>query len=130
MRMLHVRLPVASSPGAPISVGQSRRSQDRQGFAMKPLAKTLTIQSAPHLGSALGVDAIMFNVVFALLPVCVYAVYLFGLPALLVFITGLVSCVATEHVLCRLSRQETTIADGSVVITGILYALVLPPSLP
>ena len=44
----------------------------------------------------------MFNVVLALLPVCGYAVYAFGLAALLVLLTAVLSCVLTEHLLCRL----------------------------
>lgn len=97
---------------------------------MRPLSKTLTIQSSPHIGSTASVDTIMFNVVLALAPVCGYAVYAFGLAALLVLLTAVVSCVATEHLLCRLNRRASTIGDWSVVITGLLYGLVLPPSLP
>ena len=36
----------------------------------------------------------------------------------------------TEHVLCRVNRKDTTIGDGSVAITGMLYGLTLPPDLP
>jgi len=96
---------------------------------MTTVARTLTIRSSPHLGAAVSVDTIMFNVVLALLPVCGYAVYAFGLTALLVLITALVSCVATEHLLCRLSDKPTTVSDWSAVITGLLYGLVLPPGL-
>ncbi len=51
---------------------------------MTQLSKTLTIQSSPHIGSGASVDSIMFNVVLALLPVSAFAVYCFGLAALLV----------------------------------------------
>ena len=97
---------------------------------MKPLAKTLTIRSSPHIGAAASVDSIMFNVVLALLPVCIYAVYAFGLAALLILVTAVASCVLTEHLLCKLSGKATTVGDWSAVITGLLYGLVLPPSLP
>ncbi|NND97445.1 MAG: RnfABCDGE type electron transport complex subunit D [Pirellulaceae bacterium] len=97
---------------------------------MTQLSKTLTIQSSPHIGAASSVDAIMFNVTLALLPVCAFAVYAFGLAALLVLLTAVSSCLITEHLLCRCSGQSTTVGDWSVVITGLLYGLVLPPSLP
>jgi electron transport complex protein RnfD len=97
---------------------------------MRLAAKTLTIRSSPHIGAASSVDTIMFNVVLALLPVCGYAVYAFGMAALLVLLTAVISCVLTEHLLCILSGRSTTIGDWSVVITGLLYGLVLPPSLP
>ena len=97
---------------------------------MMPLSKTLTIRSSPHIGAASSVDSIMFNVVLALLPVCAYAVYAFGLAALLVLLTAVLSCLVAEHVLCRLSSRATTVGDWSIVITGMLYGLTLPPSLP
>ncbi len=45
-------------------------------------------------------------------------------------VTAVVSCVLTEHVLCKLNHQATTVDDWSAAITGILYGLTLPPSLP
>jgi electron transport complex protein RnfD len=97
---------------------------------MTKLSKTLTIHSSPHIGTAASVDSIMFNVVLALLPVCAFSVYRFGIPALVVLLTALLSCVGTEYFLCRVGRRPTTIGDWSVVITGLLYGLILPPSLP
>ncbi len=97
---------------------------------MKPPAKTLIIRSSPHIFATASVDTIMFNVVLALLPVCAWAVYVFGLAALLVLTTSVVTCVLTEHVICRWSGRTTTVTDWSVVITGLLLGLTLPPSLP
>lgn len=97
---------------------------------MSGVGKTLTIRSSPHVAAAASVDTIMFNVVLALAPVSVFAVYAFGWAALLVLATSVVSCVAAEHALCRLNRQPSTVGDWSAVITGLLYGLVLPPSLP
>ncbi len=97
---------------------------------MTQSSKTLSIQSSPHIAAAAGVDTIMLNVVLALLPVCVYAVYAFGLAALLVLLTAVLSCVITEHLLCRFHDRATTVGDWSAAITGMLYGLVLPPSLP
>jgi electron transport complex protein RnfD len=97
---------------------------------MTQLSKTLTIRSSPHIGSTSSVDSIMFNVVLALLPVCAYAVFAFGLAALLILITAVSSCLVTEHLLCRWTGRATTVGDWSVVITGLLYGLILPPSLP
>lgn len=97
---------------------------------MNRLQKTLLIRSSPHLVAPAAVNSIMFNVVLALLPVCLYAVYLFGAASLLVLVTAVVSCVAAEHVLCRFNRRATTVDDWSAVVTGLLYGMVLPPSLP
>ena len=72
----------------------------------------------------------MFNVVGALMPATLFAVYAFGLPALLVIATAVFSCMITEHVLCILSKKESTIGDGSAVITGLLLGMTLPPIFP
>ena len=47
------------------------------------LKKTLEIRTSPHILSGYSVDTIMFNVVLALLPVTLFAVYAFGLAGLL-----------------------------------------------
>ena len=55
---------------------------------MAKLTKTLEIRTSPHIISGYSVDTIMFNVVLALIPVTLFAVYAFGLAALLVlFVT-------------------------------------------
>ncbi len=97
---------------------------------MAHLEKTLEIRTSPHILSGYSVDTIMFNVVLALLPVSVFAVFSFGLAGLLTLSTALVSCVLTEHLLCVASGKPTTVGDWSAVITGLLYGLILPPALP
>ena len=97
---------------------------------MNEPGKILEIGSSPHITGGGGVEVIMRNVVLAMLPVCAYAVFAFGAAAALVLVTAVVSCVATERVLCRLTRRANTVGDWSVTITGLLYGLTLPPQLP
>ncbi len=92
--------------------------------------QTLQIHSSPHIASGASVDIIMRNVVWALLPVAAYAVYSFGLAALFTLLAATLSCVLTEHLMCRLATRPTTVNDWSVTITGLLYGLTLPPGLP
>ncbi len=94
------------------------------------LKKTLNISTSPHIKQALTTDEIMRNVVYALLPVAAFAVFSFGINALLVLVATTASAVLTEHLLCRLSNQESTISDWSAVITGLLLGLILPPAFP
>ena len=97
---------------------------------MSELRKNLDIGSSPHITSGDSVEVIMRNVVIALAPVCVFAVYSFGSAAALVLATASISCVATEHLLCRQTGQASTIGDWSAAVTGLLYGLTLPPDLP
>jgi electron transport complex protein RnfD len=92
--------------------------------------KILQIRSSPHITNGASVDVIMRNVVYALLPVVGFAVYAFGLAALFTLIVAVLTCLLTEHWLCRWSGQTSSVNDGSVMITGIIYGLTLPPGLP
>lgn len=91
--------------------------------------KTLSISTTPHVLSGHSVDTIMRNVVYALLPTTIYSIYLFGLAALACVLTSVITCVLTEYLLTRWQTKTTTINDWSAVITGLLFALTLPPGL-
>ena len=71
----------------------------------------------------------MFNVVLALLPVSAFAVYAFGLAALLTLATAVVSC-ASPRLFCVGAGKANTVGDWSITVTGLLYGLTLPPALP
>lgn len=93
-------------------------------------AQVIELHSSPHLKSGASVESIMANVVYALLPVCTFSVYAFGISGLALIATAVLSCVLTEHLVCRLSGKESSISDYSVIITGMLLGLTLPPGFP
>ncbi|MGH0030178.1 MAG: RnfABCDGE type electron transport complex subunit D [Myxococcota bacterium] len=97
---------------------------------MSPDGRTLEIRSSPHVLAGYDVGVIMNNVVLALLPTVAFAVAAFGLAALVTIVGAVLSCLATEWAACRLAGREPTLADGSVLITGLLYGLTLPPACP
>lgn len=94
------------------------------------LSRTLDISTSPHITKGIGTDDIMRNVVYALIPVAMFAVYAFGWTALLLLSTTTMAAVLTEHWLCRWAKKPTTINDWSAVITGLLLGLTLPPNFP
>ncbi|MEZ4952882.1 MAG: RnfABCDGE type electron transport complex subunit D [Saprospiraceae bacterium] len=94
------------------------------------LNKTLNISTSPHITKGSSTEVIMRNVVWALIPTTVFAVYSFGISALLVVATTTAACVFTEHFLCKYAGKESTISDWSAVITGLLLGLTLPPNFP
>ena len=97
---------------------------------MKPIKKILAIETSPHLHSGDKVEVIMRNVLYALMPVVLFSIYAFGVAALLVLLSAVLSCAVSEQLLCRWFRQNTTVNDYSVIITGLIYGLTLPPNLP
>ena len=91
---------------------------------------TLELRSAPLLHNPRSVEQIMRQVIYALLPLCVYAIYVFGLSAAALIIVVTVSGLATEQLCSRLAGRAGTLGDGSAIITGLLLALTLPPGFP
>ncbi len=88
------------------------------------------LETSPHFRQGETVPDIMRNVVVALLPVCAWSVWQFGLSVLALLILCTAVCVGTEHLFSRLAGKTSTITDWSAVITGLLVALVLPPGFP
>ena len=92
--------------------------------------KPVEIRTAPHLKRPQTVDEIMRNVVYALLPIVAFAIYQYGISALALVVTTTLVAMATEQLFSSLSGRGNTLRDWSVVITGILLALTLPPGFP
>jgi electron transport complex protein RnfD len=93
-------------------------------------APIIEVRTSPHVRHTPSVDQIMRNVVYALLPVCAYAVYQFGISAFTLILVTVLACIGTEQLFCRLSNKPTTVGDFSAVISGMLLALTLPPGFP
>ena len=92
--------------------------------------RVLQISSSPHLVKRISTSNIRRNVVYALIPTAAFAIYLFGLNAFFILATAVISCVLTEFLLCRITKKDSTIGDWSSVITGLLFGLTLPPTIP
>ena len=88
------------------------------------------LSSSPHYSMVPTTRHVMFAVVVALLPIAAYGAFLFGLPALITILASVISCVAFETLFRLATGKESRAGDFSAVITGLLLALVLPPSTP
>ncbi|MCM8833347.1 MAG: RnfABCDGE type electron transport complex subunit D [Candidatus Omnitrophica bacterium] len=88
------------------------------------------IYCSPHLHSSETTGKIMFYVVISLLPATIGGIYFFGLYVLKVILVSIISCVFSEFLFQILLKKEIKILDGSAVVTGILFAFVLPPRIP
>ncbi len=93
--------------------------------------KLLVVSSSPHVFTREDSKKIMWNTVLSLLPPTIGAVYFFGLRALLVILVSVISAVISEAIWLYVRKMPLSMSlDGSQVITGILLALTLPPSIP
>ena len=87
------------------------------------------ISFAPHIQKGFSVSKIMYIVVIALLFPAGAAVYFFGYYAIMVIVVSVVVSVLTEFLIKKL-RKRKFVMDGSAVVTGLLFALILPPTIP
>ena len=91
-----------------------------------------TVSPSPHVHSGASVRSLMRDVLIALTPALVAAVFHFGFDAVRLVAVCVGSCVGVEA-LCRRAMQRpvrVALADLSAVVTGLLLAFNLPPSLP
>jgi electron transport complex protein RnfD len=91
----------------------------------------LFISPSPHVYEDTTVKRLMYDVIIAMLPALAISIYFFGMGAIIVTLTAVVSCLAFEWLIQKyILKQEPSISDGSAIVTGILLAFNVPTSLP
>jgi electron transport complex protein RnfD len=90
----------------------------------------LLLQSSPHIVSSASSKALMRNMLIALAPVAIYGIVIFGLYALLNIIAAVVSAIAGESLFRKILKRPVRAGDFSAGVSGLLLALVIPPTTP
>jgi electron transport complex protein RnfD len=91
----------------------------------------LNVSPSPHQQSPETTRKLMYGVVIALLPALAASIYYFGMGAIIVTLTSVLSCVAVEYLIQRfILKVKPSISDGSAVVTGLLLAFNVPSNLP
>lgn len=90
----------------------------------------LIVTAAPHITSADTTEKIMQRVCIALVPTLIASVMVFGIRSLLLTVATVAACILFEYAYCRLVGREVAIDDFSAVVTGMLLAFNLPPTMP
>ena len=91
----------------------------------------LTVSPAPHIHGRLSASQCMYSVIIALLPAFAVSLYFFGVGALIVTLTSILSCIVVEYLIQKfLLKEKPTIGDGSAILTGLLLGFNLPSNLP
>ncbi|MGF1616089.1 MAG: RnfABCDGE type electron transport complex subunit D [Gammaproteobacteria bacterium] len=97
---------------------------------MKPKKSGLILQPAPWLRSSPTTPAAMRQVIYALVPLVISAVWWFGLSALLVLLAAVTGSLMTEWLFTQGPDRGQSLHDLSAALTGLLLGLSLPPGLP
>ncbi|MFN3077116.1 MAG: RnfABCDGE type electron transport complex subunit D [Alphaproteobacteria bacterium] len=91
-----------------------------------------TDKSGPFGHAPNSVHQTMTLVMLALLPATLFNAWLFGWPAILMFLVSIGSCMAVEAAWLSLSGLPVrpALSDGSAILTGWLMAMSIPPWSP
>jgi|TARA_Y100000310_G_scaffold334816_2_gene415425 electron transport complex protein RnfD len=90
----------------------------------------LLLQHAPLLEQGMTTPRAMRDVLYALLPVTVAAVWFFGVGAILVLAASIAGAALTEWTFSSSEKSAESLLDGTALLTGLLLGLTLPPGLP
>jgi len=92
--------------------------------------KKLAVAFSPHITAPGTVTTIMLDVIIALIPACIAAVYYFGWGSLLTIVVSMAAAVGGEALLQLILKKPITVGDLSAALTGLLIALNMPANVP
>lgn len=92
--------------------------------------KLLYSSTSPHERAPHSTASIMKDVIFAMIPIVIFASLYFGVRALLIIVLSVIAAVLSEYIWQKLTKQKVTVSDCSAIVTGMLLAFNLPSSVP
>ena len=87
----------------------------------------LTVSTSPHLHSEETVPGAMKDVLIALIPITLFAIYMYRFYAVFLIAVCMVSSVLFELLFRKVMKKQATLYDCSALVTGLLLALCLRP---
>lgn len=90
----------------------------------------MTVSSPPHIFGTDTITRRMREVLIALSPAFVMAMLVYGTQAFLTVTLTIMSALLFEYLYQRIAGKKVSVGDCSAVITGLLLAFNLPPSVP
>lgn len=92
--------------------------------------KSLIVSAAPHINGGETISKIMLDVIIAMIPALIAGTIVFGMRALIVVLTCVISCTAAEYIWCKILKKPNTVGNLSSIVTGMLLAFNMPASIP
>ncbi|MBU5677692.1 RnfABCDGE type electron transport complex subunit D [Alkaliphilus sp. MSJ-5] len=90
----------------------------------------LFVSSSPHIRVENTIQKVMLDVIIALLPAALGALYYFRMNAAKVILLSVLTAVISEAIFQKITKKPITINDLSAVVTGLLLAFNIPASAP
>ena len=89
----------------------------------------LNVNSSPHIKDETTTRKIMLDVIVSLLPVSIFGVLQFGINSLMIIIATIFACIISETIFNMVMHKKNTVSDLSCVVTGLILALNMPPTI-
>lgn len=91
----------------------------------------LIVSLSPHAHGSDSVERNMYGVIIALVPALLVSFLYFGLGSAVVCALSVAACVFFEWAITKyIMKRETSVCDGSAILTGLLLGFNLPSNLP
>lgn len=90
----------------------------------------LILSVSPHFHSGESIRKAMREVFIALVPAMAAGIFFFGMSALILIVSLMAASSIAELVMLKILGKPVKGLDGSAGITGLLLALILPPTYP
>lgn len=102
----------------------------QQSASLTEIRPRFLVDTPPYMHRGYTVGGMMRDTAIALAPAAFMAVYFFGLPALRVMALAAGTCALTEALWQKILGRDIRIHDGTALITGLLFAFLLPAGAP
>lgn len=92
--------------------------------------KKLIVSHAPFLHSGHRITERSYHTMLAALPALLLGFYYYGMPAVGVVCLSISTAIIWELLFGLITRRRITIGDGNAALLGLLFALLVPATLP
>jgi RnfABCDGE-type electron transport complex D subunit len=91
-----------------------------------------TITHSPHAHAPVSIAKVMLTVMIALTPATLFGFWLYGFPAINLWVVAILSAIIGEFLVLRMQGRTArpALMDGSGILTAWLLAMSLPPLAP
>jgi Na+-translocating ferredoxin:NAD+ oxidoreductase RnfD subunit len=88
------------------------------------------VTPAPHKYAKQDTNNIYMIVVFALLPLILLAIVNYKMPAIIVVLTSIATCLVTEFICASIKNKKFMFTDCSFIVTSFVLACIMPINAP
>jgi len=106
--------------------------EKRKAVELQPtfIQKKLIVSHAPFLHNGSRITERSYHTLLAALPALLLGFYHYGMPAVGVACLAVSTAILWELVINLVTRRTITIGDGNAAIIGLIFAMLLPATMP